>query len=93
VARLVYGLDWRWVPFDYSLEQELLHLKDATGAARVLVKAIARDSAELLGEALDRLEERLWEEGVPRGPGRFDLLCELLHHSTWREREVQGLFY
>lgn len=93
VARLIYGLDWRWVPFDYSLESELRGLGDSTGAAKTLVHAVARDSAELLGEALDRLEDRLREEGVPRSWGRFDLFCKLLHHSGWREREVLGLFY
>lgn len=93
VARLVFALEWRWVPFDYSLEPELLKLEEPTGAARCLVRAVEEDSADLLGESLSRLEDRLAAEGVPRGEGRFELFCELVHHPLRSERELHGIYY
>jgi hypothetical protein len=93
VARLIFGLEGRWVPFDYSLEPELQRLPDPTRSAEYLLKAVAGDSPDLLGESLDRLEDRLYAEGVPRRAGRFELFCELVHHSISIERELYGLYY
>jgi predicted nucleotidyltransferase len=91
LARVLFALEWRWVPLDHWLEPELRTLKEGADAARRLVESLREGDPRLLGEALDSLEDRLHAEGVPRPAGRRELFIELIHPSRAEERAVHGL--
>jgi predicted nucleotidyltransferase len=91
LARVLFALEWRWVPLDHWLEPELRTLKEGEDAARNLVESLRGGDPLLLGKALDSLEDRLHAEGVPRPTGRVELFIELIHPSRAEERAVHGL--
>ncbi|HJQ68540.1 MAG TPA: hypothetical protein VKA70_06195 [Blastocatellia bacterium] len=92
LSRILFALEWRWVPLDHWLEPELKTLDDAEGAGRLLVDALKGGAAQPLKEAVDALEDRLFAEGVPRPDERIALFLELIHPSREAERMVHGLY-
>ncbi|HVF92202.1 MAG TPA: DUF4037 domain-containing protein [Blastocatellia bacterium] len=92
LSRVLFALEWRWVPLDHWLEAELSTLEDPSGAGRLLIEALALNRPEPLAEALDRLEDPLYDEGVARPSGRIALFLELIHPSRVRERREHGLY-
>jgi hypothetical protein len=91
LTRLLFALEWRWAPLDHWLEPELKTLKEGEAAARGLIEALRTGEPEPLGEALNMLEDRLYEQGVPRPEGRLELFFHLIHPSRATERAVHGL--
>lgn len=92
LSRLIFALEWRWVPLDHWLEAELHTLSDSAAAGPLLLEAVKSGSPLPLLEALNRLEEVLAEEGVPRPAGRTALFYQLLHFSRQEERAIHGLY-
>ncbi|HKG23916.1 MAG TPA: DUF4037 domain-containing protein [Blastocatellia bacterium] len=92
LSRVMFALEWRWVPLDHWLEAELSTLDDPEGAGKLLIEALALSRPEPLAEALDRLEDALYDEGVARPAGRIALFLELVHPSRVRERREHGLY-
>ncbi len=91
LARLLFALEWRWVPLDHWLESELKTLEDPFKVGDLLVEAMVNTSPDPIVEALTRLEDRLFEEGVPRAADRLALFLELIHPSRAAERAIHGL--
>lgn len=91
LARILFALEWRWVPLDHWLEEELRTLSTNGEAARGLLEALRTCRAEPLASALASLEDRLASEGVPRPDARLRLFLDLLHPSRARERATHGL--
>lgn len=91
LSRVLFALEWRWVPLDHWLEPELRTLKDNPSAVGGLLGALRTGDPAPLGEALESLEDRLDAEGVPRPAGRIELFLQLIHPSRAEERAVHGL--
>jgi hypothetical protein len=91
LARLIFALAWRWVPLDHWLEPELKTLEAEAGADGDLLEALSEGRPEPILRALERLEERLSAEGLPRAPGRAELFYELIHPTRAAERAIHGL--
>jgi len=91
LARVAFALEWRWVPLDHWLEAELRTLQDPDQAGPAIVEALVNGTPALLKDALTRLEDRLYSEGVPRSAGRRDLFLELIHPTRAEERAIHGL--
>jgi predicted nucleotidyltransferase len=91
LSRVIFALEWRWVPLDHWLEAELRTLEDPDGAAPDLVRALVDTDPDALTSALTKLEDRLASEGVPRPAGRRDLFFELIHPSRAEEFAIFGL--
>jgi hypothetical protein len=91
LSRVIFALEWRWVPLDHWLEAEIRTLDDPAGAGEKLIEALTSGRPEPLEEALERLEDQLFAEGVPRAAERRALFLELLHPSRAEERAVHGL--
>jgi hypothetical protein len=92
LSRILFALEWRWVPLDHWLEAELKTLDDKAGAGPLLIDSVKRGAAEPLKQAVDALEESLFAEGVPRPDQRIALFLELIHPSREAERMVHGLY-
>jgi hypothetical protein len=92
LSRVIFALEWRWVPLDHWIEPELRTLEDRARAATGLLEALTTGRSEPIGEALDRLEDRLQEEGVARPADRINLFLELIHPSHAEERLFHGLY-
>lgn len=92
LSRVMFALEWRWTPLDHWLEPELRTLADEAGVAQFLLEALAAGRHEPLAEALNRLEERLYAEGVARSPDRLALFLELIHPTRAAERLAHGLY-
>ena len=92
LARIVFALEWRWVPLDHWLEPELRTLSDPTGAGSQLVAALLTGDPTRLEAALVGLEDVLAAEDVPRPAERVALFYELIHPARAAERAVHGLF-
>jgi hypothetical protein len=92
LSRILFALEWRWVPLDHWLESELKTLDDTTGAVRLLIEAVKGGAVQPLKEAVDALEDRLYAEGIPRPDERIALFLELIHPSREAERMVHGLY-
>lgn len=91
LSRLLFALEWRWVPLDHWLEPELKTLRDETRTGACLTEALVAGRHEPLVRALDSLEDRLAAEGLPRAAGRAELFFELIHPARAEERAVHGL--
>jgi predicted nucleotidyltransferase len=91
MCRLLFALDWRWVPLDHWLEAELTTLRDPEQVGPLIIQALTTGDPALITEGLDRLEERLAVEGVPRPKDRANLFFELIHPSHTEERAIHGL--
>lgn len=92
LARLIFALEWRWVPLDHWLEAELMTLDDPTHATKRLLEALINSDPKPLREALEQLEDVLCAEGVPPRSKWIELLFELIHSSRVQERAIHGLF-
>ena len=92
LSRILFALEWRWVPLDHWLEEELSTLEDPQRAGRLLVESLTLNRPEPLAQALDLLEDALYDEGVARPSDRIVLFLELVHPSRARERRAHGLF-
>ena len=88
---MIFALEWRWVPLDHWWEAELRTLDDPAAVGPLLVEALVESTPAPLQEALARLEDRLYAEGVPHPAGRRDLFLELIHPSQAEERAIHGL--
>ena len=91
LCRLVFALEWRWVPLDHWLEAEMRTLDDPEQVAPLIIQALTTGDPTLITEGLDRLEERLASEGVPHPKDRANLFFELIHPSRAEERAIHGL--
>ncbi|HEU4593858.1 MAG TPA: hypothetical protein VFS10_01730 [Pyrinomonadaceae bacterium] len=91
LTRILFALEWRWVPLDHWLEPEVRTLSENEEAARYLLEALRTGDPSQLGDALNALEDRLHAEGVPRPEGRPELFFELIHPSRAEERLIHGL--
>lgn len=91
LSRVLFALEDRWVPLDHWLEPELRSLADPVGAGPLLVDALIGGRHEPLQEALDRLQDRLVEEGFPLPPGHGRFHVEMMHASRAAERAIHGL--
>jgi hypothetical protein len=92
LARVLFALEERWVPLDHWLEAELRTLDDPAQAGVLLCEAVSTGDPAPLEAALNRLEDRLFAEGVPRASERRALFYELLHPSRASERAIHGLY-
>lgn len=92
LSRVIFALEWRWVPLDHSLEPELETLADPAGAVPRLREAWVEGRPEPILDALQALEDALLAEGVPRRADRGALFARLVHPSGAAERAVHGLF-
>jgi predicted nucleotidyltransferase len=91
LSRLVFALEWRWVPLDHWLEPELRTLRDEVHAGPLIVEALNSGEPRPLQDALDALEPALQAAGVPEPAQRRDLFMELVHPSRSKERAIHGL--
>jgi hypothetical protein len=91
LCRLVFALEWRWVPLDHWLQKELATLDDPAGVGPLILEALETGEAKPLQEALAALEEALTAEGVPGPKERNALFMELIHPSRVEERAIHGL--
>lgn len=92
LSRLLFALEWRWVPLDHWLEPEVRTLQDPTQAGASLLDALRTGRYEALREGLKRLEDRLVAEGIPPLSQMHDLFLELIHPSRAAERAIHGLY-
>jgi hypothetical protein len=93
LCRLVFALEGRWVPLDHWLENELRTLADSYNVAPLIVELLNTGDPALVRTALERLESRLTEEGIPAGLAeRRDLFFELVHPARAVERGIHGLY-
>ena len=92
LSNLLFALEWRWVPMDHWLENELRTLEDPTHAGSLVVEALKIGSPAPLREALNGLEDRLASEGVPRTESRRKLFFELIHPSRAKDMAIHGVF-
>jgi predicted nucleotidyltransferase len=92
LSRLLFALEWRWVPLDHWLEPEVRTLKDPTQAGICLLEALRNGTYEPLREGLNRLQERLIAGGVPPLSEMHSLFLELIHPSRAAERAIHGLY-
>lgn len=92
LSRLLFALEWRWVPLDHWLENELQTLADPTQTGELLLEALVTGNPAPLREALTRLEDALAAEGVPRPAQRTALFFELVHPSRTAERAIHGMY-
>lgn len=91
LSRVIFALEHRWVPLEHWLEAELRTLEDPQQVGPLLCQAVNTADPGPLEEALSRLEDRLFAEGVPRASNRRALFYELLHASRVEERSIHGL--
>lgn len=92
LARVIFALENRWVPLDHWLEAELRTLEDPQQVGPLLCQSVSTGDPAPLAEALNRLEDRLFAEGVPRAADRIPLFYELVHVSRVEERSMHGLY-
>lgn len=91
LCRIVFALEWRWVPLDHWLQKDMATLKDPAGVVPLILETLETGEAKPLTESLNALEDLLVAEGVPGPKGRNDLFMELIHPSRAKEREIHGL--
>ena len=92
LARVLFALEWRWTPPACWIEAELRTLVDPQRVGPTLADALRHGEPARLIEALDRLEERLWAEGVPRAADRRACFLDLVHPSRALERAQHDLW-
>ncbi len=92
LSRLLFALEWRWVPLDHWLEPELQTLDDPTEAGLLLIEALKTDNPEPLRTALNNLEEWLVAEDIPRPANRPKLFSEQVHPTHDAQRAFHGLY-
>lgn len=92
LSRLLFALEWRWVPLDHWLEPEVRTLQDPTRTGAQLLEALRTGSYEPLREGIKQLEDRLTAEGVPSLSQTQSLFLELIHPTRAEERAIHGLY-
>lgn len=93
LSRLLFALEWRWVPMDHWLELELPTLEDPTHGGPLLIEALKTHNPDVLDEVLNTLAARLEQEGISSSyQGRHDLFFELIHKNRAEERSIHGLY-
>ena len=92
LARVLFALEWRWTPPACWIEAELGTLPDRPRVVPVLIDALRNGDPARLCEAFDRLEDRLWTEGVPRAGDRRAWFLGLVHPSRALERAQHELW-
>ena len=80
LSRLVFALEWRWVPLDHSLEPELRTLQDEAHVGPLIIDALNTGDPKPVQEGLAALEEALVAAGVPGPQERRDLLWSSFTH-------------
>jgi hypothetical protein len=88
LIRIAFALESRWSPLEYWLEKELATLPDPERAGPAAIEALTTGKPEPALEALQRLEPRLTEAGVPPPSERLLLFFELVHPSRAAERAI-----
>jgi hypothetical protein len=88
LARVLFALEWRWMPLDHWLDAELATLDDPIQAGPRLVDALVTGDPAPLLAALDGLEDRLFSEGVPRPSDRIAVFYAVNHPTRAAERAV-----
>ncbi len=91
LSRLIFALEWRWVPLDHWLEPELKTLEDAAGVAPGLLLALRECRPQALREAMGLLEDRLVAEGLPPRSGFTEFFLAAIHPDQAPERLIHGL--
>lgn len=91
LLRIAFALDSRWTPQENWLEKELATLPDPERVGPAALEAIATGKPEPALEALQRLEPRLTEAGVPPPSERLLLFFELVHPSCAAERAIHAV--
>ncbi len=91
LCRVIFALEWRWVPLDHWLQRELATLEDPAGVAPLIIEALETGEAKPLSDGLAALESALEAVGVPGPEGRNDLFMELIYPSRAEERAIYGL--
>ena len=92
LSRLCFALEWRWMPLDHWLENELQTLEDPTEVGPQLIEALKSGNPQPLRTALDSLESWLSAEGVPDHTEQDTLFFELIHPRRAEERAIHGLY-
>lgn len=91
LSRLIFALEWRWVPLDHWLEPELATLEDPSGVAPLLLDALRHARPEALREAMEALAGRLQQEGLPPRSEFTAFFLEAIHPDHAPERLIHGL--
>jgi hypothetical protein len=91
LLRIAFALESRWVPLDHWIERDLATLPDPERAGPAALQALAEGRPEPVLEALQRLEPRLVDAGVPPAGERLRLFFELVHPTRAAERAVHAL--
>lgn len=90
LIRVVFALEWRWVPLDHWLEQELADLADPANVTFLLAEALSTGDRHPVVNAIQQLAPLLEKEDVPGGGLSLGLM--LLHPDAAAERRIHGLY-
>ena len=91
LARVIFALEWQWVPLDHWFTFGLSRLSDPSDCAGLCRDALATTSVEPLVEAASRLREHLRIVEASTGWGHDELLSAIRRPERGRERAVHGL--
>jgi hypothetical protein len=91
LLRIAFALESRWVPLEHWLERELETLPDPERVGPAALELLASPKPEIAFAALERLQPRLMEAGVPGPEGRLQLFLELIHPSRADERAIHAV--
>ena len=91
LTRILFALEWRWVPLAHWWTAELRTLRTNPDAVELLIAGLEENDPPKLNAVLVLLEQALAAEGVPGPAGRRDLFLELVHASRVEERAIHGL--
>ena len=93
LARVLFALEWRWVPIAHWIVEETRTLRDPTGAAQNLLEAL--DSplhSGPLETALRKIEPQLVSVGLTLPIDYASLAANLFHPRQAVERRVHGIW-
>jgi hypothetical protein len=91
LARVVFALEWQWVPLDQWFTYGLSRLSDPADCAALCREAIEGASIDPLDEAADRLRAHLSRTEPSNGWTQSELLSLIRRPAGRRERAVHGL--
>lgn len=89
--RVLFALEWQWVPLDHWLTFGLSRLSDPADCAAFCREAIETGSIDPLHEATERLRVYLSRTGEPSGWTHNELLSVIRRPDGHRERAIHGL--
>ena len=90
LSRILFALEWRWVPPDHWLEQDAKTLSDPARAVPVLMEALKTGDPLVLRKALEQLEET-FPSDVPGREARASHYVEIVHAGQVGERALHLL--